>query len=223
MVPMPSLPPPVVREQRKSSELRPNGRGGYVTEETPFTAHTAPDGTVVFEDKAGDLTDLVMRQAGMEPYAARKLAFMDRTRDERMQIALANRSDNLRAALRRTPRELERLWREPGDPAGKRRLLFQLWDECAESGPPQVLATARAVRGTIVGFIQRRLPRGSRHGYRPAELAAFNRARTSRERFEPYDGTHPRPIPAGERAAPTGGHFPAGGARSVSPGPREVR
>lgn len=141
----------------------------------------APQGQVEF-----DVGEEVMRAAGIDPYLAQKLAFMDRTREERFRIAATWRSESLREALHRMPRELERLWRAGGDASGRRRLLFQLWDECAESGSPQVVATARAVRGTVVAFIRRRLPRGSRHAYSDEELAALNRSRTSRERFAPY-------------------------------------
>jgi hypothetical protein len=220
----------IAEKPRGPSELRPHGVNGWVTQKRGFTARTAPDGSVAFDDRHGglapprsaeeieaqgapqqawvdepgsvtggrgvlapqgqvefDATDELMRAAGMDPYLAEKLAFMDRTRDERMQIAARWRSDSLREALHRMPRELERLWRAGGDPTARRRLLFQLWDECAESGSPEVLATARAVRGTVLAFIRRRLPRGSRHGYGDEELAALNRARTSRERFAPYE------------------------------------
>jgi len=212
------------------SELRQDGNRGWVTDKRGFTARTAPDGSVRFEDRHGglapprsaeeiaaaaaprqawvddpnsvtggtgvlapqgqiefDITEEVMRAAGMEPYLAEKLAFMDRTRDERMQIAATWRSESLREALHRMPRQLDRLWRTGGDPAARRRLLFQLWDECAETGSPQVVATARAVRGTVLAFIRRRLPRGSHHAYSDEELAALNRARTSREPFAPYE------------------------------------
>jgi hypothetical protein len=127
-----------------------------------------------------------MRAAGQDPYAARKLAFLDRTREERMRLAAAENTANLRDALAGKAAELERIWRAPGDPAAQRRLLFTLWDECAETGSGEVVAAARAVRATVVAFIRRRLPRGSTAGYGDEELAALNARRTSRERFDPY-------------------------------------
>jgi hypothetical protein len=133
-----------------------------------------------------ELTDLAMRAAGQDPYAHRKMALLDRTRDERMQMAAAEKSDDLRAALARTPSHLEHIWRAPGTLAEKRRLLFQLWDECAESGSDEVLAASRAVRASIVAFIRRRLPTGSRAAYSERELTRLNARRTSRDRFEPY-------------------------------------
>jgi hypothetical protein len=133
-----------------------------------------------------ELTDLAMRAAGQDPYSSRKMELLDRTRDERMALAAGENASNLRDALARTPATLERIWRGPGDARHKRRLLFTLWDECAESGASDVVTTARAVRASILAFIRRRLPRGSRAAYSARELDALNAGRTSRERFEPY-------------------------------------
>jgi hypothetical protein len=133
-----------------------------------------------------DLTDSIMRQSGEEPYSARKMAFLDRTRGERMQIAARENSQRLRESLHRTRADLEQLWRGRGSAAHKRRLLFLLWDECAESGSDEVVHAARAVRGQIVAFVRRHLPAGSQLGYTQAELARHNARRTSRERFDPY-------------------------------------
>ncbi len=133
-----------------------------------------------------ELTDLAMRAAGQDPYSSRKMALLDRTRDERMALAAAENAGNLRDALARTPATLARIWRGPGGARQKRRLLFTLWDECAETGADDVVTTARAVRASIVAFIRRNLPRGSRAGYTGGELDALNARRTSRERFDPY-------------------------------------
>ena len=133
-----------------------------------------------------DLTDGVMRAGGQDPYASRKIAFLDRTRDERRRLAVAARSEGLREALHRTRADLERLWRAPGPAADKRLLLFLLWDECAERGPAEVVATSRAVRGAILAFVRRKLPAGSRDAFTAEELARANARRTSSERFDPY-------------------------------------
>ena len=142
------------------------------------------------------LNDMVMRWAGQDPYAARKLAFMDRTRPRRMRMAAAERSLDLRDAVTHTPRLLVRVWRGPGSARQRRRLLFQLWDECAETGPDEVVAAARAVRAAIVAFVRRELPAGSAQAYSEGELDALNQARTSRERFRPYRGARDRSQPA---------------------------
>jgi len=133
-----------------------------------------------------ELTDSIMRMGGQDPYAARKMALLDRTRDERMKIAAAENSQRLREALHRTGADLERVWRGPGSAAHRRRLLFLLWDECLERGTDEEVRTARAVRGQIVAYVRRRLPAGSGLAYPPAELERLNARRTSAERFDPY-------------------------------------
>jgi hypothetical protein len=133
-----------------------------------------------------ELTDMMMRAGGEDPYSARKMAFLDRTRAERMQSAARENSQRLRESLHRTRAELERLWRGPGSAAHRRRLLFLLWDECAETGSDEVVRAARAVRGQIIAFVRRQLPAGSRLAYGESELARHNARRTSRERFDPY-------------------------------------
>jgi len=231
------------------SELRPDGPGGFRTDEGVFVARTGKDGSVALANRRNlqihvalptprgfarvveswydslapgraarerdepddidrsvpeaatsersggtvpilgggfDLTDGLMRGSGQDPYAARKLAFLDRTRAERMEMAAVDRSARLRESLQRTRADLEQLWRGPDTPARKRHLLFLLWDECAEDGSDEVVGTARAVRGAIVGFVRRRLPAGSAHAFTAAELAAENARRTSTARFDPY-------------------------------------
>jgi len=167
------------------------GRAGRPAggKDEPSPAHpdeSAASGTVPVAGGSFDVTDGIMRGAGQDPYAARKMAFLDRTRAERMKIATAANSARLREALHRTRADLERIWRGPGSPAEKRELLFLVWDECAETGPGEVVHIARAVRGAIVAFIRRRLPAGSRHAFSADELAGYNRRRTSTARFEPY-------------------------------------
>ncbi len=218
------------------SELRPDGPGGYATDEGVFLARTDRRGKVEFEDRSSfridiasprrmagnmgraverwardprryaeengnksrrgvggqlELTDSIMRMGGQDPYAARKMEFLDRTRDERMRIAAAENSLMLREALHRTGADLERVWRGPGTAAHRRQLLFLLWDECLEGGSDEEVRTARAVRGQIVAFVRRRLPAGSRMAYGAAELERLNARRTSTQRFDPYAAPPP--------------------------------
>jgi hypothetical protein len=123
---------------------------------------------------------------GLGQYDAGALAEQDRTRDTRRGVAAVRDAANLRAAVTRTPRDLDRLWRSAAPAAEKRALLFEMWDECAESGPADVVDSARAVRAAIVAFIRRRLPPGSPDAFTAAELRALDRRRTSAEHFDPY-------------------------------------
>ena len=237
MTPRGPLDPPRPRKPpRIRSELRPDGPGGYETDDGTFVARTGRDGRVTMRDRSSfnvdlprprqlvkdmarglerwaddpgryaadtsnetrptiggrfELSDAITRLAGEDPYAARKLAFLERTRGERMKMAAGEKSERLREARRETWGRLTHLWRGPGTAADKRQLLFMMWDECAESGSAEVVDTARAVRGTIVTFIERRLPAGGRDAYTAEELARYNARRTSTERFAPYAASPP--------------------------------
>jgi hypothetical protein len=134
-----------------------------------------------------DITDAFMRASGADPYASKKLDHLDRTRDERAQIAATRKVVDLDDSIVELRGHLERIWRRRDlSPKQRRAILFELWDECAESGSENDLRAATLARATIAGFIRRNLPRGSKHGYTDAELAELNRGRASRRRFEPY-------------------------------------
>ncbi|MBT8494730.1 MAG: hypothetical protein KJO07_16865, partial [Deltaproteobacteria bacterium] len=134
-----------------------------------------------------DLTDAAMRAVDMDPYDSRKRALLDATRGQRLGMAASARSRRLRQSLAVARRNLARLWASRKLSARRRReLIFQLWDECAESGSTEVLATSRSVRATIESFVRRRLPQDSPLGYTPDELDRLNRGRSSEARFSPY-------------------------------------
>jgi hypothetical protein len=134
-----------------------------------------------------EVTDWLMRRHGQDPYAARKLAVLDATRDERVAIGKRHRA----AELARTPeivhRQLELLWAGATDLAERKQGLFELWDDCVETGDPEVVAAAGAARRLIIGFIRAHLPAGSADAYTPAQLAALARTRHSQAAFAPYE------------------------------------
>lgn len=134
-----------------------------------------------------DVTDWIMRMAGRDPYLAAKLRFLDRTRAERVELAAEFRKELLRNVTVIVRGHLARVWADAGDPSDKRRLLFELWDECLEQGEPEEIEAAGQARAAIVAFVRDRLPSGSAHAYGADELAELNRGRTSRQPFAPYD------------------------------------
>jgi hypothetical protein len=146
----------------------------------------------IVEGGLPDVTDQVMRAFGEDPYSARKLDLLDRTRDERAGIAASNRRDDLRDSIPMLRRQLAAIW---GDrriaAAERRRLLFELWDECAETGDEQTIAAARTARAAIVVFIRRNLPAGTDAAYTASELRALDATRTSTARFDPYAAAEP--------------------------------
>lgn len=133
-----------------------------------------------------DVTDWLMRMAGRDPYLAAKLRFLDRTRAERVELAAEYREELLRNVTVIVRAHVARAWAAPGSPADKRRLLFELWDECLEGGSEEERQAADRARAAILGFVQSHLPAGSEHGYSAEELAELNRTRSSKQPFAPY-------------------------------------
>lgn len=134
-----------------------------------------------------DITDALTRWMGDDPYSAAKLAFLERTREERAQIARKQTAESLQTSVANLRRHVSSIWRRTDMPASERRaILFELWDECAETGSPGELEAARAARATVLGFIRRELPAGSPDAYTADELGALNRARGSTMAFAPY-------------------------------------
>lgn len=139
-----------------------------------------------------DITDGLMRHLGVgDPYASKKLAFLDATRDERVQMGAKHRAEQLARTDLLVRENLERLWRAVRDPAARRQALFELWDEVVESGDARVVEAGAAARRQIVGFIRARLPAGSALGYSASELRTLNASRQSRTAFAPYDALPP--------------------------------
>jgi len=133
-----------------------------------------------------DITDRLMRKKGQDPYASRKLAYLDATRDERVEIGNKHRADQLAQAAKLMKRNLDRMWTQITDTAARKQALFELWDECAETGDAAVVEAGRQARKLVVGFIRAHLPAGSATAYSAAELAAFARRKHSHEEFAPY-------------------------------------
>ena len=93
----------------------------------------------------------------------------------------------LQAALYELGPTLETIWSDARvSHEERRRRLFDLWDEWIEDGP------GRVARATVIGFIRRRLPRGSPHAYSTGELYLLNMQRLSAETFDPYGSPYPR-------------------------------
>ncbi len=133
-----------------------------------------------------DVTDWLMRMAGRDPYMAAKLRFLDRTRAERVELAAEYRQELLRNVTVIVRAHAARAWEAPATAAEKRRLLFELWDECIEGGSEDERQAAELARAAILGFVQSHLPAGSEHGYSAEELAELNRKRSSKQPFAPY-------------------------------------
>ncbi|HET9621456.1 MAG TPA: hypothetical protein VFP84_08830 [Kofleriaceae bacterium] len=133
-----------------------------------------------------DITDAVMRGHGADPYASKKLKFLDATRDERVQLANKHRAEQLAQVPQIMQRNLAALWAARLDPGARKRALFELWDECVETGDPDAVAAGAAARRLVLGFIRGHLPAGSPDAYTADELAALAKVQQSRAAFTPY-------------------------------------
>jgi hypothetical protein len=146
-----------------------------------------------------DVTDALMRRKGYDPYASQKLAYLDATRDERVQLGRAHRREQLRRATELMQANLDEAYRSLRDPRALRQALFELWDECEETGEAgpgetgrgnvdgELVEASRRARQLVIGFIRAKLPAGSPDAYTAAELARLNRMRRSRAPFTPYE------------------------------------
>jgi hypothetical protein len=171
-------------------------------------ARVRPDGQIAFKEPGAklnglgasfDVTDMALRAAGQDPYAAQKARIAEATREDRFCLTLKDNEGSKRDALFRLKENLERIARDPSLGAAERRAaVFQLWDGCFDAADDPL---ARAARATIAAFIRRVFPAGSPEAYTPVELAMLNRRRNCRRFFNPYAvdrgppdaGADPRP------------------------------
>jgi hypothetical protein len=146
-------------------------------------------GTVIAPVGRGsfDLTDWLMRRRGQDPYARKKLLWLDATREARARLGAAHRAEQLRRTPELVQRNLDRVWQLVPDGPGRREALFELWDEAAEAGDAALVEAGRDARRAILGFIRARMPAGGPDAYTADELAALNHRRQAREAFTPYD------------------------------------
>jgi hypothetical protein len=178
---------------RDAHELEQDGTG-YKAEHEPWVAHVDAGGNVKFEDKPNvqlhglggtfDATDALMRSHGEDPYASQKLKFLDDTREERFEIGKRYQREQLSHSGRLAYEALAWVWSHTRDVHERKQAAFELWDECAESGEPELVAGGQAARAMIVGYIQAHLV--GPEAYTPGEIVALNAHKRSTATFAPY-------------------------------------
>lgn len=185
------------RYEKSNAELRPDGAGTKAEHQT-FKARFNPDGTVAsIDDKANlqrkglggsfDVTDALMRSKGIDPYSSYKLEVLDETREERVAIGKRYRTQQLAQSRQHMQKNLDRLWATTTELAARKQGLFELWDDCAETGSAELVTGGTSARAHVLGFIRAKLPAGSGDAYTTDELALFNKRRKSRTTFAPYE------------------------------------
>jgi hypothetical protein len=183
-----SLPQLVAaNEQRAAEELRPAGGGTYKADKETFTAKIDADGKVHLKDKPGklDTQDKMMLRMGIDPYGRNKLAFLDRTRDQRAAVGERHSREQLAHSDELMQQNIDRLWAMTSEVAERKAGLFALWDDCAETGSDALVAGGAAARAFVIGAIRARL-RGD-DAYTAAELVRLNAGRRSTAVFAPYE------------------------------------
>jgi hypothetical protein len=167
--------------EREAEELKPAGGGTYKTEKETFRAKVNADGSVKLEDKPEnmDSQDRLMLRHGIDPYAKNKLAYLERTLEQRVAIGKRWRKEQLKKSVIYMQQHVARLFATTSDPAKRKQGLFELWDECTETGTPDELAGGEAARAFVMGVIRTKVK------YTPDELRALNARRHSKQDFAP--------------------------------------
>ncbi|HEY4059183.1 MAG TPA: hypothetical protein VGM39_21350 [Kofleriaceae bacterium] len=168
----------VVSVAHEGIAIVPPGPGG--------PSKISDDGTIPVLGGGFDVTDAFMRRHGQDPYASQKLAYLDATRDERVEIGMKHRAEQLSHVAQLVQKSLAQVWALP-DLAAKKQALFEMWDECVESGSEEMVGAGIQARHLVIGFIRARLPAGSRDAFITNEIAALNRQKQSKATFAPYD------------------------------------
>jgi hypothetical protein len=181
------------REAIEAEELKPQKDGTWKSDKTTFVAKIDRDGSVSFKDKRNlqrqglgarfDVTDWAMRSQGIDPYASAKREYLDRTRDQRLEIAKAYRKDQLGQSAQLMQVNLDRLWRSTADVAARKQGLFELWDECAETGEAEVVAGGQQARELLLRWAHVKLAGAT--AFTAAELSQLNAKRRSKALFDP--------------------------------------
>lgn len=181
------LPPPI----EKSGELHPDGQG-MKSEHKTFTMKVAPDGTVDIHDKANwqqkslfhaefDVTDALMRSHGQDPYASYKMKVLDETREERVEMGKQYRTQQLARSREIMNKNIARLVGSTTDVEELKQGLFELWDDCAETGSDELVVAGRAAREQVIAYIRGKIP----NAYSAADLTRLNKLRRSQLPFAP--------------------------------------
>ncbi len=138
-----------------------------------------PTGSIGVTILTFDVTDWAMRSRGHDPYASAKLEMLDATRDQRVALGTKHRREQLARSAEMMRDNIARVWTTISDPAERKRALFELWDECAESGPDELVRAGARGRAIVVDFV-RALPAASSEAFTPDDVERMNQTRRSR-------------------------------------------
>ena len=181
-------------EKEDRYPLRPTGDGGYQYKGKAFTANIARDGRVSFDNKSirdfkglsggFDITDMMMRGKGNDPYRVEKDKFLATTDAMRDKMRKTTQKERMEASLLTLPRTLDETWHTPGLSAERRRsLLHSHWLDAASS-VSEMGEEAKHACEIIEAYVRRWLPEGTPDAYSEEELDTLNRGK--KFKFQPY-------------------------------------
>jgi hypothetical protein len=158
----------------------------WLTNQVACQPFAMPPSSGVLIDGKADITAYLMRKlhAG-DPYGARKRELLEATFDERAARGGEFLTEQLLRSGQLMLRNLEQLWASTRDPDARRRMLFAMWDECAEGEGALGEAGERA-RAIVIGWIRSHLPAGSPDAYTADAIESLSRIRSSKQAFAPY-------------------------------------
>jgi hypothetical protein len=153
------------------------------------------------------------QQLGSFPEGPIKRWFLRQTEELRARMAELERTQRLVEAPSRSRAAAQQILSDLTlGSADRRRLLFELWDECEEppeaGEAPSEVESGLLARRSILELIGRELPEGSIQAYTAEELRLLNQRRMSREEFHPYRSSARRSalqLQESRRSAPDGG------------------
>ena len=124
-----------------------------------------------------------------ENASALQLDITDRARVDDLPnlVPPAFRPIDLAQVAQIVKKNLSLVWAATKDPQLRKQALFEMWDECVETGSAEVVEAASTARKMIIGFIRANFPAHGPHPYTAAEIAACNRAKQSTATFSPYE------------------------------------
>jgi hypothetical protein len=179
------------RQAKNEVELKEQKDGTYTSDKKTYTARVNRDGTVDLKDKGNwqqkslfhaefDVTDAFMRSQGHDPYASEKRKFLDRTREQRVEIGKRYRLEQLGQSAKLMANNLATLWATTSDPAKRKDELLALWDECAEVGDDALVEGGAAARRLLINWVH-----AKKVVFTTDELAAFAKRKKSKATFAP--------------------------------------
>ena len=121
-----------------------------------------------------------------------KMWFLRQTVVLRDQLSALSYRQDLASSVSNAQGHADGIWCDSSlSKRSRRRLLFDLWDECEEAFDEQdrrpVARAGQKAREGIVRYIRREIPFGSPDAYSRGEIHALNASRASKQEFEPYD------------------------------------